>query len=321
MPPIQATLQISLAPSDYAHAQHLLRHQIEAWRDSFSEILLTLDTHRSKGRFSTRWEEGSKKIGPLLRSFEKARVLQVDYSAEAEARISKEFFGGRPVPRKDFRGGPYYAYFFGLEAAGNDYIFHIDSDMLFGGLSRTWLAEAIELFESNPDILVTAPLPGAPRADGKITTLESSPYNDHPGMHVLPHMSTRLFLMSRARFKQRLGKLSPRPPPVFRDRIKAIVEGNPAEDLPEHLFTSHMKKCGLLRVDFLGRSPGMWSLHPPYRSADFYARLPEIIRAVESGLVPDGQRGDHDLNSTMVDWSEPIAALRTNRWWKRLFNR
>ena len=321
MPAPSATLQISLAPSDYAHAQHLLKHQVDTWRESFSELLVTIDYHKSKGRFSARWEEGRQKIGPLAQSLPGVRVVDVDYSAEAEAKISTEFFNGKPVPRKDFRGGPYYSYFFGLAAASHDLIFHVDSDIFFGGGSKSWFPEAKQLFESDPDVLVCAPLPGPPRPDGRILTLQSASYKGRPGMHVFPQMSTRLFLMSRSRFQKRIGGLTPTPPPALRARIKAIVERNPPQDLPEHLFSAEMVRHGMSRVDFLGSGPGMWSLHPPYRSADFYQRLPELIRRVETGDVPDLQRGDHDFNSSMVDWSEPIQALRNNRWWKRLLKR
>jgi hypothetical protein len=65
----------------------------------------------------------------------------------------------------------------------------------------------------------------------------------------------------------------------------------------------------------------MWSLHPPYRSRDFYDRLPELVQRIERGDIPNDQRGDHDFNSSMVDWSEALSALAQNRWWKRLFQR
>lgn len=108
-PPI--TLQISLAPSDYLHACVLLPHQVRTWRGQVAEILLTIDFHRSAGRFSERWTEGGNQILPLAQSIPDARVLTVDYDPTSKARVSTEFFGGRPVPAKDFRGGPYYAYF------------------------------------------------------------------------------------------------------------------------------------------------------------------------------------------------------------------
>jgi hypothetical protein len=61
-----------------------------------------------------------------------------------------------------------------------------------------------------------------------------------------------------------------------------------------------MSARGMLRVDFLGRPPGMWSLHPPVHSEAFYRLLPDLIRRIETGDIPNGQRGDYDLNDSMV---------------------
>ena len=61
-------------------------------------------------------------------------------------------------------------------------------------------------------------------------------------------------------------------------------------------------------------APGFWSLHPPYRSETFYARLPQLIHAVETGDVPEGQRGHYDLNDSMIDWT---SAREANRWHRR----
>lgn len=48
---------------------------------------------------------------------------------------------------------------------------------------------------------------------------------------------------------------------------------------------------GLWRIDFLGRDPGMWAVHSPWRSPTFYVRLPQLIGEIEAGQVADGQRG------------------------------
>jgi hypothetical protein len=321
MSPPPVTLQVSLAPSDYRHAKILLPHQVRVWRGQVAEVLLVIDFHRSAGRFSERWLEGKDRILPLAQSIPSARVLTVDYDPAAQAGVSAEFFGGRRVPSKDFRGGPYYAYFFGLNAAQNDFVLHTDSDILFGGGSPEWLAEATEEMALRPEILFSAPLPGPPAPDGK---LHSQTGSVEPGMAFafrFANMSTRLFLMSRQRFRTEIGGLHPRRPVQLRSIIKAIVEGNPPADLPEHIFTAAMVARGLVRREFLGRAPGMWSLHPPYRCADFYDKLPELVLRVETDDIPDAQRGYHDINASLVNWDEAVAALARNRWWQRMANR
>jgi hypothetical protein len=314
------TLQISLAPSDYHHAHVLLQHQVRAWHGQYDELLITIDMHRSSGRFSARWEEGRELIVPLAESIPGARVVIVDYSSAAQSKVSGEFFGGTPVPLKDFRGGPYYSYFFALSEAKHDYVFHTDSDVFFGGSSSTWINEAIEHMASHANVLFAAPLPGPPHPDGSLLTLEAKPDAHDSHSFIFEAMSTRLFLMDRDRFRTAVGALKPRRPSL-RSTVIALLEGNPAQDLPEHLFTSAMSKTGLVRRDFLGKQGGRWSLHPPYRCADFYEKLPSLVAAVERGEVPEAQRGCHDFNGSMVDWSEAYAALTQNRLWHRLLRK
>ena len=318
-PPV--TLQVNLSPSDWRHARYLLPHQMRAWRHQVAEVLLTIDLHRSAGRFSTGWEEGRDNILALARSIEGARVEVIDYGDAAQARVSSEFFGGARIPAKDFRGGPYYAYFFGLNAANNRLVLHTDSDIFFGGGSQTWISEAASFLSSHPDFLVAAPLPGPPAPDGRLLQLRSTPEAGSLHSHRFGEMSTRLFLIDRARFGSSIGALVPRPPPSLRSRAKAIVERNPCADLPEHVLSGEMRAKGLFRHDFLGEAPGMWSLHPPYRCTDFYEKLPALIARVEAGDIPEAQKGDHDINASLVDWSEALEALARNRWWRRLLSR
>jgi hypothetical protein len=318
-PPV--TLQINLSPGDWRHARFVLPHQMRAWRNQVSEVLLVIDLHRSSGRFAAGWDEGREGILALARSVRGARVELVDYGEAARARVSSEFFGNAAVPEKDFRGGPYYAYFFGLNSASHSHVFHVDSDIFFGGGSQHWIDEATGRYSSHSNILVMAPLPGPPARDGRLRHLRGTPEPDAEHAHCFEEMSTRLFLIDRVRFRSVIGGLVPLPPPSLRSRVKALVERNPSADLPEHLISGAMRKHGLLRRDFLGSAPGMWSLHPPYRCADFYSKLPDLIAKIEAGDIPDAQRGDHDINGSLVDWSEAVTRLAQNRWWRRLLSR
>lgn len=311
------TLQISLAPSDHRLATHILPHQVRTWRGQVDEILLTVDLHRSGGRFSDNWVDGRDHILTLARSIEGARVLIVDDGPEAAAAISREFFGGRKIPRKEHRGGPYYSYFFGLHAAQHRHVLHFDSDMMFGGGSPTWLSEACSLLEREPDVFVTAPLPGPPSPDGHLRELNGSRLASPPFAYEFPEMSSRGFLLDRERWRTRIGALRPEfaPPRGF---ILGLLEGNPPRETPERLITAAMSRRGLRRVDFLGQSPGMWTLHPPYRGADFYAKLSALVTRIEAGDMPPEQLGFHDVCDQLVDWTEGRQRLIQRRWWRRL---
>jgi hypothetical protein len=318
MPPV--TLQVSLAPSDYRLAREILPHQVRTWRGQVAEILLTIDLHRSSGRFGDEWESGRDNILALANSIEGARVLAVDDGPAAAAAASAEFFGGRTIPRKDHRGGPYYSYFFALHAARHRHVLHCDADMMFGGGSQTWVAEACARLEREPDTLVTAPLPGPPSPDGRLRELRGTRLSPSDYSYRFADMSTRVFLLDRDRWRTRVGALVPRLADA-RGVILALLEGNAPRQLPEKLITAEMAGRGLHRIDFLGQGPGMWSLHPPYRGADFFNKLPELVRRVETGDMPAAQLGFHDVCDELVDWSEGRRRLAERRWWRRLRER
>jgi hypothetical protein len=123
------------------------------------------------------------------------------------------------------------------------------------------------------------------------------------------HLTWRLFLLDRARFASALGRLPLVRPPLGWI-LKAKADGNPPFWSAEGCFSQAMVDRRLIRIDFLGDGPGMWSLHPPRRSELFFRRLPELIDAVERGDVPDGQRGDYDMNDSMIDWT----SARKTKW-------
>lgn len=310
--PSPVTLQISLAPTDFPHAQHLLPHQLRTLAGCVDEVLLVVDLHRSPGRFSEAWEERRPKLEALIEElcaqYPNARREEVDYSDRTRTALALQFFAGVPVPLKDSRGGPFHSYLFGLHAAKNDYVFHLDSDMLLGGGSRTWVDEALAVLAARAEIVTVSPLPGPPMADGRLRFAPRhgvNPDRTVPGGLLFRQFSTRIFLADRSRLGPLKRKLAP---PIHLWR--ALRVGNPPYREPENLVTRAMHERGQYRLDFLGRTPGLWSLHPKWRSPEFYAALPEIIARVERGDVPEAQRGDEELNDSMVDWSSARAARR-----------
>ena len=169
-PPV--TLQISLAPGDLRFAAEIVPHQLRMWRTQFDEALLTLDLHRSAGHYGRGWDEGRAGIERMAHELaaaeSAARVVHVDYSSEAMSAVADAFFGGRAVPAKAHDGAPFYSYYFGLWAARHDHVLHVDSDILFGGGSSTWIAEATGALAKDAELLFCNPLAGPPTADGEL---------------------------------------------------------------------------------------------------------------------------------------------------------
>jgi hypothetical protein len=312
------SLVINVAPPDLPTAKHTLPHQLRQWAKQVDEIRLVLDLHQSVGKYAEGWEGRLPGIQRLLEDccteHAHARIVEVDYRPTEVERLRDVFFDCRNFPAKDVLGGPFYPYFFALDAASNDYVLHTDADMMFGGGSQTWISEAIELLKDRSDVLVCSPLPGPPAADGQLRsqTLEREPFNS---LAFRAHrVSTRIMFTDMRRFHSRIGRVTVTRPPL-RAWLRAIMDGNPPWENFETIYSRAMVERGLVRIDFVGDSPGMWSVHPPYRSPLFYERLPSLIKEIESGQIPEAARGHHDVHDSMVDWTS--ARRLTDPLWRR----
>jgi len=316
-----STLQISLAPSDLRLARVTLPHQLRQWHSSCDQVLVTVESRQSKGRFGSDWEEGLLALPRLLdglaSEWPKLRWKWVDYDPPIAREVARSYFGRAGIPEKDFRGGAFYSYFFGLWCAETRYVLHCDSDMLFGGGSTGWLREAIDLFEVDPEIAFVSPLPGPPADPNTLRSQPFAPsYQGRAHTFVFRGMSTRVFLTDRDRFPP--GGSIPVRRPRLRAMLRALAYGNPPGEIPEILITRAMRDSGMKRVDFLGTDPGMWTLHPPYRTSAYLDELPELIRKIENVEIPEQQRGHHDIVDALFDWSEARRLLRRKAWWRRL---
>jgi hypothetical protein len=284
------------------------------WAHQADEVLFVVDLHRSSGRFAEGWSDRLPGVRHLIEElceiYPHAHSVDVDYSAKAQEAVGASFFDGQRVPVKDYRGGPFYSYFFGLFAASHELVFHMDSDMLFGGGSATWLSEAKTILESRRDVLACNPLPGPPTEDGALRSQVLEREASGRFVFRAQELSSRLFLLDRRRLRRlEVVRAS------ARRSVAAWMEGNPPFPVGEAVMTRFMASSGLVRLDFLGNPPGMWSVHPPYRSPSFYQALPAIVRAIETDDLPDGQRGCHDIEDCMVDWSDvrPSAVRRVGK--------
>jgi hypothetical protein len=168
------------------------------------------------------------------------------------------------------------------------------------------MAEALQILETRPDVLACNPLPGPPTADGRLRsqTLISEP-GQSPAFRS-PALSTRLFILDRRRITNlRIER------PTAKEAIGARLDGNPPFLPAEGVISRAMARSGLGRIDFLGDRPGMWGVHPPYRSPTFYERLPFLVAEIESGDVPEGQQGCHEVEDCLVDWSDVRPSPRS----------
>ena len=325
------TAQLNIHPNDIALVPHLLPHQIRMWGPQVDRVHVTLDTHGSAaGHYradgmAEKLAAMREVLARIARDAPNVVIDEVDPSPEARRTVARAFFGRDDVPLKAWHGGPFYAYLYGLQRADADAVVHFDGDMLFGGGSAVWLDEALDVLNATADALFVGPLPGPPRGDGAVLG-----HGEHwrgvrhaplAGLgfpaHRFSTVSTRIMVLSPRLLRERLAGPIPWRAPDLRRRLHAHLLGNPPHTLNlEKSLSITMAERGLCRVDMLGTGAGMWSLHPPYRSPEFLARLPEFVARVERGDVPEGQRGRYDLGEPWIDWSAARAAKSRPRRWR-----
>jgi hypothetical protein len=315
----EATLQVNLTPADLAHAAHTVPHQLRQLGRQVDAVLLSVDLGpraaadalATDARYASLrdWVDTLRRDHPQVAGIV---VHQVDYSPAAVRLVADTLFGGRSAPATDFRGRPIHSYLQPLLAAGTPWVLHLDSDMFLGGGSPTWLAEAQTALGSDERYVLASPYPGPPRPDGRVLRQPGAEYVEPAPAVLIPNMSSRVFLAHVPTFVERLAPLPLLRAPL-KGRLWTLRQPNPPYEKLELMVTRRMVVRGLRRIDLLGRPPGMWSLHPPYRSDAFYERLPELIARVESGDLPEEQAGDFDLGDCVLDWSDARRAIRRER--------
>ncbi|NWJ26919.1 polysaccharide biosynthesis glycosyltransferase UppG [Rhizobium sp. RM] len=339
LPPVSKALQVNLHPFDAPHAALTLPHQLRVWGGQVDRILLTVDTGQvGAGRYKGNGFEPARKrlfdmLDEMQANYPHLHIDEVDYSESARKAVTDTFFSRStiPYPAKAFDGGPFHVYFHGLRRANARYVLHMDSDMMFGGGSQSWFDEAIELQKDNPDALCITPFSGPPTVRGD---LDITRHVGMPGVKNIPiprklpvrtptwrfaTVSTRLFMIDMERFAKKVTSLELLRPDVKR-RIRSVAYNQQPISMPaEEVLSENMMRLGVYRLDFLGEGKGMYSLHPPYRSPEFYAALPSIVERIEKGDIPEEQLGDFDINGSMVDWTSALAAkTKSKRYAKAL---
>ncbi|MEM8524065.1 MAG: hypothetical protein AAGG68_05465 [Bacteroidota bacterium] len=300
------SLQINIAPVDYPAIVHTLPHQLSILGNQCNEICLTFDTRMNKNskRFSSaQWQENKLQteqfVAQLEGEFPHLVFKKVDYSEEMRRTLSEFFYGSarKRMPDKDFRGGPFYSYYYGWYATQNDYVLHLDADILLGGGSQTWVAEALEYLKADSNLLYTSPLLGPPLYKGEMPKLKKKTYNPigrYPKAghaYLYKDFSTRIFLLN----KQHLKGVCPLQHPNLDHHIKALFRGLPPYRFPEGSLSDVMKNQQLLRLDFLGELPGLWSHHPGFTGERYTSQLAKIVKAVEEERFPEFMRGRQDI--------------------------
>lgn len=308
------TLQINLSPLDYPRVIHLLPHQLKQLAGQCNEILIVLDLKKSTGKKSSgsNWETNKEPIIAYLNElkdnfYPNLRIEEVDYSHKIRKEMSKTIMKRGSIPDKDFSGGPFYSYYFGIFISKYNNVLHIDADMMFGGGSQNWVAEALNVLESDSSIFSCSPLTGPPPLDENIMPANyRNKFNPiakykYPFSYLYYHFSTRVFLLK----KERLYKNVSVQRPNFDHYIKAILRGASPYRYPEGTISDMIKEKRWYRLDFYGSAPGLWSLHP-CTNPEMRLLVSSFIHLIEHDVFPESQRCYHDANTDFLEMARNV---------------
>jgi len=311
---LPVTLQINVQPLDFPCVRHTLPHQLRQLAELVDEVILTFDLRRSSVGYSQTWEDRRPLLRDLLHDcrarYSNVRILEVDYSPHVEEALSVQFLGRHPVPHADARGGPFYAYLYGLHSARNEDILHLDGTIITGGSgAEGWLKQARELFESRRDVVGCSPLPGPPAADGGLREPAEwwKPDNTLPGGYRFTRYTLRAVFIQRARLMTRTGALRLRLAAPLH-ALRGWTAGHPPYRELDVTLTHAMTSKGLVRLAFPGPSGGFWTLHPRLQMPTVIGRLPEIVRDIEMDRIPEAQRGNGELDEALEEWGAGHSA-------------
>ncbi len=294
---------VNTCVTDVPFLEKTLRHVFRSLDFPFSERLVAYDPGNPMGKYDSR-RRGDP--GELLAILDRLmadglidRVDTIPWDEESQAAILKKYFGRDDIALKDFSGAPIYQYLYALDQCTGDYVFHMDSDMLFHTTpGESWIAAGIELMQHESHVVFATCRGGPPQARNWLERVLKRPLGRKPikGWAKADTVSTRYFLMDRKRFM---------------DRVLPIVQARSGEPLEDSL-THTLRLRGLERWTTTGLEN--WSIHPWKHDDNYIAYLDDLIWAVEQGVYPfvrTGYRWDMRTEGKHIrEWLDAIHIAR-----------
>lgn len=295
----RVSFTVNVCNSDAPFLGPTLRHMMRQLNYPFAERIATYDPGRQTGKYAERIQGSQTAVERILDTLLDEQVIDrvdvVPWTEAEQHRILLKYFGNEKIDLKDFSGAPIYQYLYALDACSGDYLFHVDSDMLFHRQGeRSWIDEGIALLRAKPQAIVATPQGGPPQARNWLERLTGISF-ERPARepwHPADFISTRKFLMDAARFRACL--------PL----VKAIP-GEPLENSLSH--TCRLK--GFQRWSMNGYRH--WTIHPWRHDENYVRYLDDLIWAVENGVTPFRRAGyKWDMRTEGKHIEEWLAVLR-----------
>lgn len=293
-PATKVSFTVNVCNSDAPYLEQTLRHMFSALNFPFYEKRVAYDPGRQEGKYAERIQ-GSQNVveGILQRLMDEKAIDHIDvipWNKAEQNRILTHYFGRDDIDLKDFSGAPIYQYLYALDLCSGDYIFHVDSDMLFyRSTERSWIYDGLDILQREPRAIVSTPNGGPPQARNWLERLTGHSFAAKPktDWHVASFTSTRYFLMDKAKFNACL--------PLQQSRA-----GEPLENSLSHTFTQK----GYQRWSMNGYKH--WAIHPWKHDENYVRYLNDLIWAVENGLYP--------FRRTGYQWDMRTDGKLINEW-------
>jgi len=294
----KVSFTVNVCNSDAPFLEPTLRHMMSALNFPFDERLVAYDPGRQEGKYTQRIQGNQQEIEQILqRLLDDGVIDRVDvipWNDEEQNRILHKYFGDDQIDLKDFSGAPIYQYLYALDKCKGDYIFHADSDMLFYRSGEgSWIQDGIELFQREPQVIVTTPRGGPPQAKNLFENLTGRSFEKkHKNQWCcVTFTSTRYFLLDVSKFLATLPLEQEKP-------------GEPLENSLTHTF----KIKGYERWTL--PSYTYWAIHPWKHDENYIRYLPDLIWAVENNVYP--------FRRTGYQWDMRTEGKLINEWLKVL---
>lgn len=292
---------VNACNSDAPFLEQTLRHMFRALNFAFCEKRVAYDPGRQEGKYAERIQGSQNAVEAILKRLLDEKIIDcvdvIPWNESEQNRILQHYFGRADIDLKDFSGAPIYQYLYALDLCSGDYIFHVDSDMLFyRSDTQSWIDEGLDLLQREPQVIVATPQGGPPQARNWFERLTGRSFERKPktAWHHASFTSTRYFLMDKAKFHACLPLQQARP-------------GEPLENSLSHTFT----KKGYQRWSMNGYRH--WAIHPWKHDANYVRYLDDLIWAVEHGVYPFNRTGfQWDMRTEGGHMKEWLAVLRAH---------
>lgn len=287
------TVQVNVTDRDLPVIRHTIPHHLRSL-GSFDRYLVSINRH-------TTPPDGGVALDRFLDDIAndpRVDVAEIDYSSAATEWVSEKLFGGDRYPLFDWKGTPIHGLVEPLRNVRTTHMLHLDSDMLIGGNACHWIEDATAALAADDRIIAASPLAGPPGGARYLAGGTPLLVNGADA-HRVRGISQRICLLAVATMFDVVAPIPLIEPTRLSHRLRGRARNGQAVEYLERSINTRLVELDRFRLDLLGRVDGGWSLHLPLKPPEVIDQLPEIIHRIERNDVPDGQRGDYNLNSSM----------------------